>query len=289
MTVVSRRLFLAGVGSAWLLAACGGDDGTTQPADDGDYALLTQFPPTITAATVPARLPIGIAEPLDGTVVRDTPATVPLTILDDADAVVAELTVPLRSDGVPLPYYEVRHTFAAPGTYFLRFDLGERSASGAISVVAPGDVTIPKPGDQMPPLDTPTVADGRGVEPICTREPACPLHDVTLAEALTEGRPVAFLVGTPAYCQTGVCGPILDNLLAEHERMGDRIRFLHAEVYTEPYTGQDTPITEAVAAYTQIYEPAIFLADATGLVVDRIDVTVDRTELVESLERLLAR
>ena len=78
----------------------------------------------------------------------------------------------------------------------------------------PADVAIPQVGAPLPPFDTPTVEDGRGVNPICTREPACPLHDVsTQSSALSAGQPVAYLIGTPAYCQTAVCGPVLDLLL----------------------------------------------------------------------------
>ena len=40
-----------------------------------------------------------------------------------------------------------------------------------------------------------------GIDPICTHDPVCPLHDVTVADALEDGRPVALLVATPAFCQ----------------------------------------------------------------------------------------
>ena len=57
----------------------------------------------------------------------------------------------------------------------------------AIQVDAAGDVEVIRPGDVMPPIETPTTDDARGVDPICTNSPACSLHDVTVAEAL--GRP----------------------------------------------------------------------------------------------------
>jgi hypothetical protein len=288
--MLSRRRLLVATGAAAVLAACGGDDGDRTLSSDEGLALLTAFPSTINAAGVPARMPISIVQALDGQLVRDTPATLALSILADDGTEVVAMDVARRDVDVPLPYYPVRHTFDAPGTYMLRFDVDGAVAEGAISILDSAEVTIPKPGDPMIPLDTPTVADARGVDPLCTRESACPLHDVTLAEALAEGRPIAFLVGTPAYCQTGVCGPILENLLAERERLGGdaAIRFLHAEVYTGPYEDQTTPVTDAVATYTQIYEPAIFLADATGTIVHRLDVTIDRSELAELLDTLVA-
>ena len=63
----------------------------------------------------------------------------------------------------------------------------------------PSKDPIPKPGENLPPFDTPTTADGRGVNPVCTRQPACALHDLTLTQALQTGKPVAYLIGTPAF------------------------------------------------------------------------------------------
>jgi hypothetical protein len=287
---LSRRGFLVASGAALTLAACGGDDGGDASTSAEGLALLTAFPPTINAAGVAARMPISIVTAAQGQILRDTPATLPLAIVTVDGAEVATYDVGRRDVDVPLPYYPVRHTFDAAGTYLLRFDVDGRIAEGAISILDAAEVTVPKPGDAMVAVDTPTVIDARGVDPICTREPPCPLHDVTLADALAEGRPIAFLVGTPAYCQTGVCGPILENLLAERERLGGdaSIRFLHAEIYTRAYEDDSTPVTDAVLAYTQLYEPAIFLADATGTIVERVDVTVDRSELAELLDALVA-
>jgi hypothetical protein len=98
----------------------------------------------------------------------------------------------------------------------------------------PGSVAVPGPGDPMPPFDTPTFDDSRGVDPLCTREPdTCPFHDVTLTEALGAGKPVAYLIGTPAFCQTGTCAPALESMIAVQDRFGDTFTWIHAEVYTD--------------------------------------------------------
>ena len=105
-------------------------------------------------------------------------------------------------------------------------------ATTSVDVYDPADVAIPQVGDPLPPFDTPTVDDGRGVNPICTREPACPLHDRTQSSALEAGQPLAYLIGTPAYCKTAVCGPVLDLLLDEQDSRPD-LAMVHAEVYTD--------------------------------------------------------
>ena len=134
----------------------------------------------------------------------------------------------------------------------------------------------------MPAVETPTTTDARGVTPICTNEPACPLHDVSLTEALAEGAPVALLLATPAFCQIAICGPVLDVLLdvrADHPG----VRFLHAEVYAEPAKDLQTyaPIIAPLGLH---FEPCLVLVGADGVVVDRIDTIYDRTELQARLD-----
>jgi hypothetical protein len=127
------------------------------------------------------------------------------------------------------------------------------------------------------------VSDARGVDPICTRSPACPLHDATLTESLAGGRPVAYLVGTPAHCKTAVCGPVLDLLLAERDARGDAIAMVHAEIYTDDTI---TTVAPAVQAYNLEFEPVLFLADASGTLVERLDAIWDAAELRTALDRL---
>lgn len=171
-----------------------------------------------------------------------------------------------------------------PGIYTGRAEIDGEAVEMAISVDAAGDVTVIQPGAQLPKLATPTAADARGVDPICTSDPVCPLHDLTLAEAVEEGRPIALLVATPAFCQIAVCGPVLEVLLEVVEDHPD-IRFLHAEVYTDPFEDleQRAPI---VGQLGLTFEPTLVLAGADGRVVERLDTIYDRVELNDALARL---
>jgi hypothetical protein len=146
------------------------------------------------------------------------------------------------------------------------------------------DVKVIQPGAAMPAVDTPTTADARGVTPICTKEPACPLHDVTVAEALATGAPVALLVATPAFCQFAICGPVLDVLL-EVQADNPGIHFLHAEVYADPAKGLDT-YAPVVVPLDLHFEPCLVLVGSDGLVADRVDTIYDRAELQSRLALL---
>ena len=122
------------------------------------------------------------------------------------------------------------------------------------------------------------------MNPICTRDPACPLHKVSLTDALAKGKPVAYLIGTPAYCKTAVCGPVLDLLLAEQPKRPD-FTMVHAEVYTD-----DTleAIAPAVTAYHLNFEPALFVANDQGVLVARLDSIYDTRELTAALDLAVA-
>jgi hypothetical protein len=150
----------------------------------------------------------------------------------------------------------------------------------------PGSVAVPGPGDPMPPFDTPSVDDGRGVDPICTREPEpCPFHEVTLTNALLSGKPVAYLIGTPAFCQTGTCAPALESMIDVQDRYGDTFTWVHAEVYTDNTATTPAP---AVEAANLTFEPSLFVIAPDGTVIERLDAIWDETELVEVLERASA-
>ena len=104
---------------------------------------------------------------------------------------------------------------------------------------------------------------------------------MTLTEALALGKPVVYLVGTPAYCATGTCAPALEGVLKVRERVG----YANATAPTEIYTDDSlATVAPAVTALNMTYEPALFITDASGILVDRLDAVFDEVEVRESLE-----
>jgi hypothetical protein len=187
-----------------------------------------------------------------------------------------------HAEDLPSPYWPLQLELATAGIYRLVVDTGDGVADASFSITDPAQISIPKPGDQMVAVETPTTANAQGVDPICTKEPICPLHDVTLTEALGTGQPVAFLIATPAFCQTAACGPVLDVLLSQRDAFPD-VAMVHAEVYTD--TTIETT-TEAVNAYQLTFEPVLFLAGADGVIRQRIDSIFDAAEVGAALQAL---
>lgn len=279
-----RSVLLAGAGLA-LASACGDDkkSGVTvdpddiQPSGPGDASLVVAS--YLHAAAPNQRVTLAMVR-ADGPE-RLTEA-LPVTLSGPGGA--RQVMPTLHADGIDLPYLLFRHDFAAAGVYTASTRYKGRPVQAAIQVQAPEQVKVPQAGQPLPSVPTPTAADGRGVNPICTRQPACALHEVSLDAALAEKRPLVVLFSTPALCQSQLCGPVLENVLAVKESVGDKARFLHVEIYTD-LTGKT--LTPAVQAFKMEVEPFLFLVGADGVVRDRLDNAFDRAEAREAISQLV--
>jgi hypothetical protein len=287
----SRRSVLTS-GGALLLAACGSSgasNGKGAPAsgdpDGGDLDGAVVLARWNNAVLVPGlvRLPVSFGR--DNNILTDGPDRVTGRILDlDDNLVVDGLVATKRNTGIPNAYWPFTVELTTPALYRLVVD-GAAPEGQALQVNDPSLVSIPQVGQPLPPFDTPTVTDARGVDPVCTAVPACPFHAVTLTEALAAGKPVAYLIGTPAYCSTGFCGPILDLLGNVAEKYGDRVTVVHAEVYTDSTITTAAP---AVEAYELTFEPLLFVTDAAGILVHRLDAAFDEAEMDAAVASVLA-
>ena len=139
-------------------------------------------------------------------------------------------------------------------------------------------------GAAAPRAASPTKADTLGVKPICTRTPPCPLHKVSLSEAIGTGRPVAVLFATPALCQSQYCGPVLDELLDVRRPYEDRVTFVHVEIYRSSRGAALAPTVEAWELPT---EPWFFALDGAGTIVGRLDGAFGGDEITDQLEALV--
>jgi hypothetical protein len=297
LPAVSRRQLLVGGGAALagavLLGACGGDDDqgggeTTSPSEPGGLALVQYFGGLpMLAAGSDIRAPFGVADAEGPLSIDSSPETISIDLLAPDGSPVAEgIEVARYAEGLERPYYPLRFRVDEPGIYTGRTELEGEALEMAIKVDPVTEITTIQVGAAMPAIVTPTPADPRAVDPICTNDPPCPLHDRTLEAAMAEGAPVAFLIATPAFCQTAICGPVLDVLRSQVDAHPD-IRFLHAEVYAHPEENLDSQ-TPAVTELGLTFEPCLVLVGADGAVAERLDIIFDGVEVADALGRLTA-
>ena len=250
-----------------------------------DIQLVQRFPQVLVPGEV--RLPISLAQQ-SGIITTDSDFKFPESLsakivdLSNDKVIIENISAKLHGVEISLPYYPFYAEFAAAGNYVLIVSGGPQDGA-AFSVLERNQVLVPKTGDSLPSFDTPTFADHRQVEPICTRQPKpCAFHEVTLSDALKLGVPVAYLVGTPSHCSTGTCSPALDGLIEVATRVGNRAAFVHAEVYADKAA---TVIAPAVKALGLTFEPTLFIVDAAGEIIQRLDAVFDALEITEALAR----
>ena len=282
---LDRRSFLLASAGLLAAAACnrpGSDKPDIEVDEDtpkdvalvtASYVHVTGIDQRVTFALVRDNGPEILKEPLD------------VQIKDRDNRDLGTTRGELHGDGIPLPYLVVRKRFEDTGIHAAKVVYQGNTLTATFNVEDPADVQVPIPGKALISTPTPTVADNRGVSPICTRDPVCPLHDVSLDAALAEKRPIALLFSTPALCKSQLCGPVLENLLSQHAAFGSRVRFLHVEIFTD--TSGKT-LAPAVQAYHLESEPFLFLAGADGVVRERLDNAFVRTEVKSALEGLVA-
>jgi len=181
-------------------------------------------------------------------------------------------------------YLSTTHRFAQTGTNWLRASYQGTTAESPVMVIDPGTAKIPLAGRQLIRTPTPTESNSLGVNPLCTLSPPCPFHKISLDDAMSRNTPIALSFATPALCETATCGPVLDTLVKASTGLEDKITFVHSEIFTA--LSRSAPNTAAVLAYHLQSEPLLFLADAKGTVVQRIDGLFGRAEITAALSRL---
>jgi hypothetical protein len=273
-----------------VLAACGGSSQRSGTASSPDTRPeLTMITFSDTSALLPGqpqRVTIGFADK-DGVVLSDPPTKDPIvfTVESNGQRVGDPMTVEAHAAGIPKAYYPIVFNPPAAGVYSISAGVSSAPVDSTFQIGS--DTSVVAVGQKMIPFDTPTVADPRGVELLCTRNPQCPLHDITLREALAAGVPVAFLIATPQFCQQAICGPVLDVLLGQKDAFPG-VKMLHSEVYPTVADAQPNAlkVTEVVSAYGLTFEPALYLAATDGTIVNRLDTIFDEAELHDALAKL---
>ena len=146
-----------------------------------------------------------------------------------------------------------------------------------------GQFDTPGPGDEAPMAHTPTADQVPDISEIDTRVPPSDLHTDDLANVLGK-KPVVLLFATPALCQSRVCGPVVDVAAQVKRDFGDRVAFIHQEIY-ENNSINDGPRPQ-VEAYRLPSEPWLFVIDRNGRVSTAIEGPFGVGELEAALRRV---
>ena len=221
-------------------------------------------------------------------------------------------------DSGSLSVYKAVVTFDEAGIWVVELTAVEQG-KGTATVSTPFEVRekslSPAVGSPAPRSQQAIVSDVNDISAIDTSNPPNPdMHGMTIADAVTSGRPTVILFATPGFCVSRVCGPakgLVDALFLEY---GERVNFVHVEPYflEEARAGlglcsipivnlqlasnprnPDCPRLSAAAlppvdeTWNLVTEPWIFVVDAEGDVAAKFEGITARVEIETALEQVL--
>ena len=311
--MTSRRelLRLAGVGGgalglAALLAACGGDDqpgGSAGAAPAGSLKALQADATQLSLLGAQSQLQVGVSLYTFGLSTPDNRLVTggsPQIWVAKNDTGRAAGPFPTRwfeltayeetKDGSPRSpltgFYGAEVEFPEAGDWMvaatLEVDGGRSVGRGAVPVSAEVPAAV---GSKAKPLATPVATSPAGRKKICTREPACPLHAISLDDALSAGRPTVVNFGTPLLCTSQICGPVVDEQMVVADKLGTKASFIHVEIYPSRNTAK--PV-RALTEYGFSTEPWMLVVDRDGVIRARYEGPVTAGQIEDALRPLLA-
>lgn len=322
---MTRRSWFCVSVAVLILAGCGGDsddDAATAPTTEQDRGVVAQVASYELVVDRDQRFLVGLFSDEEGMVIHGA-AELAFSFLGEEGNMLDEPTpgpdatatfVPVP--GSPESTQSEAAAFTSPseargvyGAEAVRFDRAgfwevavdveidgiQHSATAAFNVRE--ESHVPVPGDPAPrtqnllpgdPDAPPDAVDSRAEEDGTVPDPE--LHEETVAAAIAAGRPVMVVVSTPVYCVSRFCGPITDTVQALAQEYGDRMDFVHLEVFKD---FEANTLNKAAVEWIwpdrqgEPAEPWVFLVDASGTVIERWDNVASERNLTEAVQAVV--
>jgi hypothetical protein len=272
------RLLLLGI-LIWALSACGS---TVTP-----LAVLASNPSSIGVGE--QRLLVALVDVATNEFVASEDTAASLLLRDE--------------DGTPLGTYDLEFVWTVPdvrGVYSANVDIpeagvyqltvtaegfNESGPTGFTAVADPLNVAL---GEVAPASPSRTIGEFPDLSLISTDpDPDPAFYQLSLDEAVGNGRPTAVIFATPGFCSSQACGPMLDQLKLMSVGYPE-IDFVHVEVYqdlqVEP--GEDLTVVDTVGAWGLSSEPWIYVVDSGGVVSSMFEGAVSDEDLRSALDQV---
>ena len=162
---------------------------------------------------------------------------------------------------------------------------GETTATLLPSATVGEYEDVPQVGQRAPLIHTPTPDDvGGDLAKITTRVPPDTQNRVDYADALGK-EPIVLLFATPQFCQSRVCGPVVDVAEQVKDQYGDKAAFIHMEIYNDNDPGKGA--RPQVRAFHLPSEPWLFAIDRRGVIQAEIEGAFGVDLLTKTVEELI--
>ncbi len=277
-----------------MLASCGQVPVTTPQSND--VTPVFAFSEAVVGRN---RIAIGLLR--GGTPLNDPGAKVHLRFfnLDENNSQPkAETDTIYYGQGLPAGFYVAYPTFDKPGNWGVEVETrlpGEAQPSTSkLRVEVKEHSSGPNAGQPAIAVKTLTVKDVPDLAHLSSGTDSDPaMYQVSLDQALKSGKPTALLFATPGFCKTATCGPSLQVIQGLQKQYGDKMNFIHVEVYKYPFgesaQRQDASgLSDPMVAWHLESEPWLFLIDARGMIAARFEGGITKEEIGPALEKLIA-
>jgi len=145
---------------------------------------------------------------------------------------------------------------------------------------------IPRPGQKAPVIHTPTAQDVDGdLSKITTRIPPDTQNKVDYAEALGK-EPIVLLFATPEFCQSRVCGPVVDVAEQAKQEYGDKAAFIHMEIFNDNDPAER--VRQQVREFHLPNEPYLFTIDRKGRIAAAVEGAFGLKLMHEAVDKAIA-
>lgn len=183
---------------------------------------------------------------------------------------------------------EVRGLYAfhmdipGPGTFQITVSSDVFNDAGPVGLVTVEDPGVVIVGDSAPLSETRTTAEHDISDITSDPNPDPKFYELSVADAVAGG-PTAIVFGTPAWCTSQACGPLLDQVKALSTRFPD-LNYVHVEVYEDIHVSsyEELTLVPSVVEWGLPAEPWVFVTDANGLVTDSFEGVASDTELTNA-------
>jgi len=279
-----------------LTVACGNSSGmmnpvaTSTPAPGASDAQGLQVLLANSEHVVGAnRFPVGIVR--DGRSVKDAQVHLKFYDLTSGEPVAkSEADAPFYGDNLGEAGVYVAHAnFDKAGEWGVEATVTQPGGAPEIQrigfTVLAQDPT-PGIGQPAPRTKNPTLKDVNGDRSKISSalDDDSILHQISIADAVTNGKPTVILFATPRFCTSRTCGPSHDVVMSLARNYADRVNFVHVEVYKDFNTFERA---DAMREWNLQTEPWLFFVDKNGIIVDKYEGGITSKEIVPAFLKFI--
>jgi len=170
------------------------------------------------------------------------------------------------------------------------YDEGGQNFEIQTTFVVSGNTEFLPVGSRVPTMVNKILQDGYEIQELSTHpKPEPSMYKTTVESAIGNNRPSVVVFSTPAYCQSKVCGPVLDIVMSVMGSYQTQIDFIHIEPFdlSALLNSGDFLLSRPAKAWNLPSEPWIIFIDHDGKVVAKFEGIVGATELIEVLDLIL--